>query len=577
MKSLNVEASILTLKELLQKQKMFVIPNYQRGYIWGKSHVNGGKNSVEYILESIMCSYETKRDLFLQGITVTEDAGSVTLIDGQQRMTFFYLLLNYLWREKGLKTDVDFSIRYSIRTESQGFLDKIKKAEKGTLLKLCSEDKDEKFQDLFYFKKTIRDIDCSSIEKTEGFLDFLLDKIKFLYVPVQKENATNVFSMMNGNKALMKDCEKVKAEILRLVSQEEENVTQSVVWEQDILRSRYAREWDRWLYWWNREEVKVFFCTTDIMGWLLSAYLKSKSASSKKAEYTFQNFQETCLRGSVPKNKAEEVFYELRQLQKTFEDVYNSVADDKKLHNKVGAILHVLKKEDRERFVISYFAKREFSVDEIEQYYKYVFLSLSHNDIAKAIKQADDRRNQDEDEVREKIEEMLKALKNDYLYMDKDDCNFACLQLLRMNIDADSLLGRPFDFSIWKERSLEHIWPKSKVYHTDDKGRLFNGNDDSLNKGDVTSDMLNRAQFKGNGSEHCIGNLVLLYKSDNSSFNAKSFDEKKKTYFDMDGLSTFKSRTLLHTMSVFASATWGVKEIRENKQKMIKSVEEYYG
>ncbi len=572
-----MEGSVLTLKELLQKQNIFVIPNYQRGYVWGKSHGDGDKNSVEYILESIMSSYKRKQDLFLQGITVTEDASSITLIDGQQRMTFFYLLLNYLWSEIGLKAGVDFSIKYSIRTESQTFLEQIKRAEKGTLLELCSEDKEEMFQDLFYFKKTIRDIDCSSIEKTEEVLAFLLNRIKFLYVPVKKENATKVFSMMNGNKALMKDCEKVKAEILRLISQEEENVTQSVVLEQDIMRSRYAREWDRWLYWWNRGEVKDFFCTTDIMGWLLSAYLKSRFVSNKRAEYTFQNFQETCLRSSVPKNKAEEVFYELRQLQKTFEDVYNSVSDEKKLHNKVGAILHILKKEDRERFVISYFVKREFSDDEIDQYYKYVFLYLSHNDIAKAIKQTNVSQNQDEDKVGNNIGEMLKALKNDYLYTVKADYDFACLQLLRMNVDADSLLGRPFDFSIWKERSLEHIWPKSKVYHIDDKDRLFNGNDNSLNKDGITSDMLNRAQFKGDGSEHCIGNLVLLYKSDNSSFNAKSFDEKKKTYFDMDSLSTFKSRTLLHTMSVFASATWGVREIQKNKQKMIKSVEEYYG
>ena len=69
----------------------------------------------------------------------------------------------------------------------------------------------------------------------------------------------------------------------------------------------------------------------------------------------------------------------------------------------------------------------------------------------------------------------------------------------------------------------------------------------------------------------------MLYKSDNSSFNAKTFEEKKESYFNMDSLRTFKSRTLLHTMSVFASASWGVKEIQAKKQEIIKSVEEYYG
>ena len=81
----------ITLRQLIEKNKVFVIPNYQRGYIWGKSR-GSEKNSVEYVLESIKNSLDNDTELFMQGITVTENEKEIILIDGQQRTTFFYLL-----------------------------------------------------------------------------------------------------------------------------------------------------------------------------------------------------------------------------------------------------------------------------------------------------------------------------------------------------------------------------------------------------------------------------------------------------------------------------------------------------
>ena len=46
-------------------------------------------------------------------------------------------------------------------------------------------------------------------------------------------------------------------------------------------------------------------------------------------------------------------------------------------------------------------------------------------------------------------------------------------------------------------------------------------------------------------------------------------------YFDLS--ENFKSRHLLHTMSVFAGSSWGNKEIEQNKEKIIEEIREYYG
>ena len=85
---------------------------------------------------------------------------------------------------------------------------------------------------------------------------------------------------------------------------------------------------------------------------------------------------------------------------------------------------------------------------------------------------------------------------------------------------------------------------------------------------------LDRTDFKENGSEHCIGNLVLLDKNENSKFNDKPFDEKKQIYFDVN--ECFTSRNLLHSISVFSKSDWGITEILNNKNKFIERIKEDY-
>ena len=88
-------SAIITLKQYLEKGKMFVIPEYQRGYVWGKDRI-GDKNSVEYLIDDFILKYKNNAEIFLQGVTVTEKSSEIILIDGQQRTTCLYLLLKSL-------------------------------------------------------------------------------------------------------------------------------------------------------------------------------------------------------------------------------------------------------------------------------------------------------------------------------------------------------------------------------------------------------------------------------------------------------------------------------------------------
>lgn len=67
---------------------------------------------MTYILEnSLIPGFENNTEVFIQGITVCE-GDRIVLVDGQQRTTFFYLLMKYLGY------DGRFEMKYDIRKES---------------------------------------------------------------------------------------------------------------------------------------------------------------------------------------------------------------------------------------------------------------------------------------------------------------------------------------------------------------------------------------------------------------------------------------------------------------------------
>ena len=565
----------ITLREYLEKGKTFVIPNYQRGYVWGKKPKRNDLDAISYILiKSLIPGFENNTPIFIQGITVTEKEKEIILIDGQQRTTFFYLLLKYL----GYRGNVE--MRYTIREESNTFL-----SELDINTTDFSENTKEDFQDIYFFKKTLRIIKdkLGQIEK-EVFCNYILDYVKFLYIDIPDDKATKVFSMMNGSKAEMKSEELIKAELLRLAAlndsdfdKKEEKEKNAIEWDNNMLRSRYAREWDKWLQWWNRDDVMKLFKCSNVMGYLVSSYLQTRD---KDKELSFDNFKNKFLHKQKP-IEAKKTFDGLRRLQKRFEDAFNTP----KIYNWVGAILRI---GSAKEFIQWYFVEDNKPSDEdLYKYYKWSFLGLTHRQIV----------GNDTDEFDERYDKLYKILESNDLYNENSEEAFRFL--LRLNIDEDNKqeegAGRKFDFSIWdrndaKGRSLEHIYPKSKVLHKE-KRIIKKGDDKPLNKLPArTNGYIARAtcRYFENGvrieaSEHSIGNLVLLYKDDNSAFNDSSFEEKKSMFFlipngnDKKRKMIFKSRHLLHTIYKFAQSEWKGEQIARNKYQTLKEFEKYYG
>ena len=157
-------------------------------------------------------------------------------------------------------------------------------------------------------------------------------------------------------------------------------------------------------------------------------------------------------------------------------------------------------------------------------------------------------------------------------------------QLLKLNVREYNRLnnghGIKFDFGIWRNKSLEHIYPKSRFFHEEQnefgETLYIRGDGTQINKEDTESLNDSSKVFTNPDkySEHCIGNLVLLYGKDNSAFGALSFEEKKEKFFNNE--RPLDSRNLLHTISAFSSSTWSIKDIEENAEKTLQIIRKDY-
>lgn len=558
--------SIITIKEYLEKGKTFVVPEFQRGYVWGKNRPHGQKDSVSYIMDDLIARFPQKRESFLQGVTVCESKDEIVLIDGQQRTTFLYLLLKYL----GYKGDI--KLRYDVgREKSKEFLENLSQQDLGEII----EADDDRFQDLHFFKKSIRIIreKLKSIDNIDSFLQYILERVRFLYIQIpDPKQARQVFTMMNGNKAEMRVEELIKSELLRVASlddadQDDPLEAMGHEWERLNLRGRLAREWDRWLRWWNQEEVQQLFRCKKPMGLLVESYLGLK----KGAALSLESFKEKCLQDVTP--TAAEIAHEgLRKLQKQFEDAFENPVE----HNQIGTIFALSNEDGRQSFIKWFFPDSKHN--NLELYYNLVVLGMSHKECAKVADTEDILSAELSDVFRKKYEEAERWITDEMLYEHPDSKEFACRWLLKLNVDEDCYQNHFFTFAIWGRRSLEHICPQTKVKHKGENGEWLDGKNQSIVTG---RDYLLREKIPDT-TEHGIGNLVLLYNNENSALSDKSFNDKKKKLFSPrafhpDTGKPFESRHLLHTIFVFAELeAWNEQAISNNMKKIVENFRNTY-
>lgn len=567
--------------------RFFKIPAYQRGFKWGQLRADNRCDASQLVLDIIDAMKCGKAEYFIQGVTVYEEGFDVVLIDGQQRTTTLFLLLVLLMNEtesdQYLFCEGNFKLKYDIRIASQQFLEN--RCRTGEFAVPNSQDEYLMKQASDEMKK------CISTEIKADLKEYLLYNVQLFYIEVPKQQATQVFSMLNGSKAFMTADELIKSSFLseatkmsdqqfesKSLDETLENLKSQIgnEWHTTAVRSKYARQWDKWLYWWNKPLVRAFYSTPDNpMGRLLEYYYKFESTNTEDTKYSnkpskiatvFKLFQNEFIQD---KESAKASFEKLRKLQKTFEDLYNST----ELHNYLGLTLAHTKPNEVLK-TLNYFVQYFKSIEKLKRYSLLATIGITHTALVK-----DELDNDNRLDLSESVKNFIDSLKQPYVYTDDDAKENAFRCLLMLNVLASSDRNCKFEFfyrdkgkitPFYSNRSLEHIWPKSKVrFKNKDDESSYLSIDEKGNEITAKADSktyINRSDFDKSYSEHCLGNLLLLHSTDNSIFNAKLPEAKKLVYFDLK--KEIYSRNLLHTMSAFAIENWGIENAIKNIQKL---------
>lgn len=188
------------------KNRCFLIPSYQRGYKWRS-------RDVEYLLNDLL-EYQGET-YYMQPLVVAEKDGKYIVVDGQQRLTTFYLIwrqmskLGYFSEHPFEETEC-FSLEYEKRHASTEYL-----------AKYCNNDFAEKTlpPDVRNFKiaeKAVKDIvgklDKNQIEHLE---DNFFGKATFLWYQLDDpDEGPKTFERLNGKRIALTDVELCKVFLL---------------------------------------------------------------------------------------------------------------------------------------------------------------------------------------------------------------------------------------------------------------------------------------------------------------------------------------------------------------------------
>ena len=195
-------------KGVLEIKGNFFVPDYQRGYRWGE-------NEVKQLLEDIdenRKKNEQKNEhnnYYLQPIVLKEiGEKNYELIDGQQRLTTLYLILNCI-KEVLPSTSVNYSINYATRQETQNFLRDID---------LSREEENIDFLFITKAYSTIRNWFGIDNEETDSMgiaMDFYRELRKYVkiiwYEPEDNISGVELYTRLNIGRIPLTNSELVRA------------------------------------------------------------------------------------------------------------------------------------------------------------------------------------------------------------------------------------------------------------------------------------------------------------------------------------------------------------------------------
>lgn len=304
----------------------FYIPDYQRGYRWGKEQVTDLLDDLKEFYEDRYRNNKVSKEIYcLQPLVVKENGSKWDVIDGQQRLTTIFIILSCLANEQ------PYSIEYQTREKSKDFLE-------GLANDTTEEYKgNADFYHMHFAYETVKEWQANNAVDITDFSKMINERVNFIWYELDgNEDPIKVFTRLNIGKIGLTESELIKALFLN-----RNNFTSSTQEKEKLLTLvEIAAEWDKIEYRLQDDRFWLFFHENDYdrptrIDFILDLIRKMNTNANgynDKMYPTFTYFYEVIEGAPNKQTKISALWKQIYGIYSTIEEWYN----DEELYHFIG-------------------------------------------------------------------------------------------------------------------------------------------------------------------------------------------------------------------------------------------------
>lgn len=536
----------------------FLIPAYQRSYVWDT-------DNIQDLLDDLWYAYEYKRDneYFLGSIvlkkTEEKEFNEYEVLDGQQRLTTFFLLMAVL-RDISVNKDLKdvcqkriyqkanpyegiperIRIIYEIRDNVGGFIKEYILKNEGTLSAKIEEFIKSNNTSISHMANAIKEIKSFFSDKDnkeiEEFAVFLGLKLVFIYVSTEsREDAFRMFTILNNRGIPLTSADILKSTNIGEIANQKDQEKYAEKWEE--IEGDLGKDFDRFLSF-----IRTIIVKEKARLSLLDEFEENiyKKELLKKGYETIDHIVlYKNIYNDIIKLKSDNLSNEYENLSNEYRNLINIMDIGLPSGDWIPPVLYFYKKFGDKK-LLEFLKKVEFkfSSDWILQFTPTQRIE-NMNKILKGLEES-----QSADEILNQVK--LFDVDKQYLkdVLERKDIYFrryARYVLLKYEF----LLGDNTAYlsKYEKKISVEHILPQTPK-------------DNSQWKIDFTDD--ERTELT-----HTLGNLILINRKKNSALSNLDFSLKKEKYLNGQ-IDIFPSSKIFSQQN-----EWKPQSIRNRQKEMI--------
>lgn len=264
-----IEANKVVFKKVFSEEFWFVIPEYQRSYVWQEENVSE-------LVEDLLYAFAEKphSDYFLGSLVLKRTTDSsypeYEVLDGQQRLTTFFMMMAVLrdivshpntrdtiqrkiYQEENRLENIPARMRitYKIRDKVEDFIKEFIVQQDGT----TKEEQLKSYLDrdnvsLSNMAKAINLLRATFLHQQseldlEEFIRFIFNKAMFIYVSTDNmEDAFRLFTILNDRGIPLTNADILKSQNIGALESEKDVQKYAKIWEEiegNIYKKQYCR------------------------------------------------------------------------------------------------------------------------------------------------------------------------------------------------------------------------------------------------------------------------------------------------------------------------------------------------